>query len=116
MVTSHATVRGIDSVYVTNIFLDQINATESIEYSRFAQWKIDPAHAPTSAPDLSSSRATIDALNVQMVDELASQWGVLHSPACPAALRDATNNAAAARRLDPLYRQALDFATRSYCR
>ena len=38
--------------YVRTIFTDQIAATEGIEYTRFGQWKFDPATAPTTAPDL----------------------------------------------------------------
>jgi chorismate mutase len=115
-VTADANARGIDSAYVTDVFNDQVNATEAIEYSRFAQWKLDPAGAPASAPDLSASRSAIDALNRQMVDEIASHWDVLHSPMCLTALEGARNAATASRRLDGLYQQALTFATRSYCR
>lgn len=115
-VRNTATARGIDPVYVGTVFRDQIDATESIEYTRFAQWKLDPANRPTTAPDLSASRAQIDALNVRMVDEMAAQWNLLHSPACPIALRDAISNATAAHQLDNLYQPALAYATRSYCR
>jgi len=114
-VTADANAHGVDPAYVTTIFTDQIDATEAIEHSRFAQWKLDPGGVPTSAPDLSASRSTIDALNRQMVDQIASNWDLLHSPACAAALQDAKNAATASRRLDALYQQALAFATRSYC-
>ena len=39
------------------VFTDQIAATEGIEYTRFGQWKFDGSTAPTTAPDLSESRA-----------------------------------------------------------
>jgi chorismate mutase len=114
-VTADANARGVDPAYVTQIFTDQINATEAVEYSRFAQWKLDPGAAPTSAPDLSASRSTIDALNRQMVDQIAAQTDLLHSPACAAALQDAKNTVTVSRQLDALYQQALGSATRSYC-
>jgi chorismate mutase len=114
-VTADANAHGVDPGYVTQVFTDQINATEAVEYRRFAQWKLDPGNAPASAPDLSASRATIDALNRQMVDQIAAHWDVLHSPACAAALQEARAASAAARQLDGLYQQALAFATRSYC-
>jgi chorismate mutase len=114
-VSAAANARGIDPGYVTGIFGDQISATEAVEYSRFAQWKLDPTRAPTSAPDLSASRSAIDALNQQMVDEIATHWELLHSPGCRAALQDAMNNVVAARQLDGLYQEALAAATRSYC-
>jgi len=106
---------GVPTDYVARAFTDQINATEAVQYSRFSWWKLDPADAPASAPDLSSSRALIDGLNHRMVGEIAGQWPVLHSPDCPARLAAAKAAVAADRGLDPLYAQALDAATRSYC-
>ena len=98
------------------LFTDQIDATEGIEYARFAQWKFDPPAAPTTAPDLSDSRTAIDGFNKTMVDEIALQWNSLHGPACSGRPARATDAVATDRRLDPLYRQALSSATRSYCR
>nr|WP_235683639.1 MULTISPECIES: chorismate mutase [Mycobacteriaceae] len=114
-VATTAHTRGIDADYVRRIFTDQIHATEAVEYRRFAEWKLDPAAAPPSAPDLSASRSRIDALNTTIVDELAAQWDLLHSPACVPALRDAADTAATTYGLDPDYRDALAFATHSYC-
>ncbi len=115
-VSADAESLSVPSDYVTRVFTDQINATEAIQYSRFSWWKLDPAAAPTSAPDLSSSRALIDGLNHRMVGEIAGQWPVLHSPDCPARLDAAKAAVATDRGLDPLYVQALDAATRDYCR
>jgi len=114
-VAGEAESAGVPSEYVTEVFTDQINATEAIQYSRFSWWKFDPAAAPTSAPDLSSSRALIDELNRRMVAEIAEDWPVLRAPDCDAALSSAKAGVADDRGLDPLYRQALDAATRSYC-
>jgi len=50
-----------------------------------------------------------------MADEIALQWNSLHGPGCSADLHGATESVASARGLDPLYRQALTSATRSYC-
>ena len=106
---------GVPADYVTTAFTDQINATEAIQYSRFSWWKFHPAAAPLEAPDLSSSRALIDDLNGRMVAEMARQWTVLRSPECPARLDAATSEVERNRQFDPLYREALDVATRSYC-
>lgn len=114
-VAGEAEAAGVPADYVTTAFTDQINATEAIQYSRFSWWKFDPAAAPATAPDLSASRAAIDELNALMVTEMARQWPVLRSPECPARLDAAKSEVAAQRQLDPLYRQALDVATRSYC-
>ena len=107
--------RGVDVDYVRQIFTDQVHATEAIEYTRFAQWKLDPGSAPSIAPDLSSSRTIIDRLNAEMVEQVAMHWPVLHSPDCTGALDDARTTIAESRQLDPLYQQALSFSTHSYC-
>ena len=114
-VGADATAHGIDAQYVRTVFTDQINATEGIEYALFGQWKFDVSTAPTAAPDLADSRSAIDGYNKTMVDEIALQWNSLHAPACSGDLAAATDAVAADRRLDPLYRQALWSATRSYC-
>lgn len=105
----------IDADYVTRVFGDQINATEAIEYSRFAGWKLKPADAPSAPPDLSASRSTIDGLNHTMLAQIAAQWSLLHSPACAPELDGARSDVIGARQLDDLYRQALSLATQSYC-
>ena len=115
-VTADARTAGVDADYVRRLFTDQIDATEAVEYTRFAQWKLDPAAAPKTAPDLSASRSTIDGLNRTMVAEIASHWQALLSSQCDADRDSAVTAVADAHRLDALYRQALDFATRTYCR
>lgn len=114
-VSADARAVQLPTEYVTRQFTAQIDATEAIQYSRFSWWKLDPAAAPTSSPDLSASRGLIDGFNRRMVSEIAEQWPVLRSPACPLRLAAAKAVVADERRLDPLYRQALDTATRSYC-
>ncbi|KUI36979.1 chorismate mutase [Mycobacterium sp. IS-1496] len=114
-VATDASARGVDADRVRRIFRDQISATESIQYTRFAQWKLDPAVAPATAPDLASSRGVIDGLNRTMVDQMAAHWPLFRSPECPQRVREATDQVAATRNLDELYRRALWFATRSYC-
>jgi chorismate mutase len=110
-----ATKQGIDPQSVRTIFTDQVHATEGIEYTLFGQWKLDPAAAPTTAPDLSASRAAIDGFNRQMVSEMALHWDSLRGPACSQQRDDAVRDVIADRRLDPLYQEALTFATHSYC-
>ena len=115
-VGADATAHNIDPQYVRTVFTDQINATEGIEYARFGQWKFDLPTAPTTAVALADSRTAIDGYNKTMVDEIALQWNSLHGPTCSADLQEATDAVATDRRLEPLYRQALSSATRSYCR
>jgi chorismate mutase len=115
-VGADAGIHRIDPGYVRRAFGDQIDATEGIEYTRFGQWKFDPQSAPSIAPDLSASRAAIDGFNKIMVTEMATNWDELHAPGCAADLDAARGEVGTARSLDPLYTQALTFATRSYCR
>jgi chorismate mutase len=110
-----ATAHGIEPGYVRTVFTDQIAANEGIQYTRFGQWKFDPAAAPATAPDLAESRTQIDGLNKILVEEIALHWNSLHSQGCARDLSDATAAVIAARRLDGLHQQALSSATRSYC-
>ena len=112
---AEATAKRIDADYVARVFGDQIDATEAIEYSRFADWKLNPSDAPAAAPDLSASRSTIDGLNQTMLTQIALNWDLLHSPACAVALDAARSEVIGAGRLDGLYQRALSLATRSYC-
>ncbi|MGD1209105.1 chorismate mutase [Mycobacterium seoulense] len=112
---AQASVQQIDADYVTRLFADQISATEGIEYSRFAQWKLDPGSAPTESADLSASRSAIDDLNQLMLSQVVAHWDLLHSPACAAQLDVARRGVVRGRRLDGLYQQALALATQSYC-
>lgn len=114
-VSADAESAGVPSSYVTTIFTDQIDATEAIQYSRFSWWKLDPSAAPSSAPDLSASREQIDTLNHRMVSRIAEEWPVLQSPDCQGRLDSAKSAVKETHQFDPLYRQALDTATRSYC-
>ncbi len=114
-VSADASAHGVDPQYVQQIFGDQINATEGIEYARFGQWKFDPSSAPSTAPDLSESRTAIDGFNKTMVKEIALHQDSLRGPSCWADLADATSAVVAERHFDGLYQQALGFATHSYC-
>jgi chorismate mutase len=113
--SADATGEHIDPTYVTRVFGDQINATEAIEYSRFADWKLNPSSAPAGSPDLSSSRSTIDGLNQTMLTQIGAHWDLLHSPACAPQLDAARTAVIRAHQLESLYQHALSLATQSYC-
>lgn len=115
-VATAAAAQGADPAYVRDVFRDQIDATVSLQYSLFGDWKVDPAAAPAGAPDLASTRATIDGLNQTMVGEIAHQWQELQSPSCRAELDATVNEVSVNRGLDPRYRRALEYATHDYCR
>ena len=105
----------IDPDYVVSVFHDQINATEAIEYTRFAQWKLNPAGVPPAPPDLAASRAAIDTLNNKILSQITLNWSLLHGPSCGAELAVAKTTVTRVRDLDDLYQQALTTAIRSYC-
>ncbi len=105
----------IDPTYVTRVFGDQINATEAIEYTRFADWKLNPSNAPAGSPDLSASRSEIDGLNQTMMSQIMARWDLLHAPTCGPQLGAARAVVIRARQLGSLYQQALSLATQSYC-
>lgn len=110
-----AIARHVAPDYVARIFGDQIDATEAIEYTRFADWKLNPRQVPAAPPDLSTSRSTIDTLNQTMLSQLSANWDLLRSPACVAQLDGARAGVVQARQLDGLYQQALSLATQTYC-
>jgi chorismate mutase len=112
---AEATGQHIDPNYVTRVFGDQINATEAIEHSLFADWKLNPSSVPAGSPDLSASRTAIDALNQTMLTQIVANWDLLHSPACAPQLDAARSAVTWARQLDSLYQRALSLATGSYC-
>lgn len=105
----------VDQDFIRNAFRDQIDATDSVEHSLFAEWKIGSGSVPMTAPDLSSSRNAIDELNQAMVVDVAQQWNALHSAACPAGLATAEAAVQTQRHLDTTHQQALRYATRRYC-
>ena len=110
-----ASAQRIDLGYVTRVFTDQINATEAVEYARFADWQLNPSDVPGAPPDLSASPSTIDGLNQTMLTQLVRDWDLLHSSACAPQLDAARSDVAWSRQLDNLYQKALSSATESYC-
>ncbi len=112
---AEATAQHVEPNYVTRVFGDQIDATEAIEYSRFADWKLNPEDVPAGAPDISASRSSIDALNQTMLTQIVANWDLLHSPACAVQLDVARSGVIRARQLESIYQQALSSATQSYC-
>lgn len=114
-VTADAKANRIAPDYVSRIFTDQINATDAIEYTRFAQWKLDAASAPATPPELAASRSLIDTLNGVMVTQIALHRDVLESPDCTPLLNDAKAAVTQIRQLDSLYQQALSSASQAYC-
>jgi chorismate mutase len=114
-VADEATAQQVDAMYVRTVFQDQISANEGIQYTRFGQWKLDPAVAPAAAADLAASREAINGFNKTIVNEISLQRDTLLGPNCEAALDSAEQAVIRDRALDPMYQQALATATLTYC-
>lgn len=106
----------IDPDYVARVFRDQVDATEAIEYRRFADWKLDPGAAPPPPADLAASRAAIDVSNTKILSHIALNVSLLGSPECAGLLQQARSQVTRQRGLDNLYQRALTAATTSFCR
>jgi chorismate mutase len=110
-----AAAQNLDPDYVARVFGDQFNAMDAIEYSRFADWKLNPASVPPAPADLAASRVAIDGLNNKILSQIALNWSLLVSPGCTGRLTDASNETIRAHRFGTRYQQALSRATASFC-
>jgi chorismate mutase len=114
-VAEDATAQQVDATYVRLVFQNQIGVNEGIQYTRFGQWKLDPAVAPAAAADLAASREAINGFNKTIVNEIALQRDTLLGPNCQAALDGAEQAVIHDRALDPMYQQALATASLDFC-
>jgi chorismate mutase len=110
-----AAAQQLDPDYVVRVFGDQFNAMDAIEYSRFADWKLNPADVPAAPADLSASRAAIDGLNNKILSQIVLNGSLLGSPGCARQLKDASTETIRVHRFGDLYQQALSRATGSFC-
>ncbi|WP_156746061.1 chorismate mutase [Mycobacterium sp. 1423905.2] len=110
-----ARAQGIDPDYVARVFRDQIDAIDAIEYTRFADWKLNPATVPSAPPDLSVPRSAIDSLNTKIMSQIALNRSLLEAPDCRPQLAAAVRETIRRRLLDSLYQRALTSATGSFC-
>ncbi|WP_308799645.1 chorismate mutase [Agromyces silvae] len=97
------------------VFIDQIQATESIQYARFAEWKLSPTEAPVERPKLTDVRADIDRITEAMIAELSGNRHALTSPDCTTVRDRALRSTVQNLELSDLYERALTRATQSYC-
>jgi len=110
-----AAAQNLDPDYVVRVFGDQFDAMDAIEYSRFAEWKLNPGSVPAAPADLSASRSAIDGLNNKILSQIVLNWSLLGSPGCASQLKYAKSETVRAHRFATLYQQALSRATESFC-
>src|SRR5690349_2768990 len=63
---------GIDATFVCRVMAAQIEASKIVQRALLTRWRDDPGSAPTSRPDLSAVRSTLDAIDEGLVGALAA--------------------------------------------
>jgi chorismate mutase len=110
--------KGLDQVFVSNFFRDQIEANKVVQYSLLAAWH-RAGRAPAQKPiDLATAiRPELDKLQMQLIGELADTADIRASAACPTNIAKAVGKYLAAPGHDsgPLEAVALDRALARTC-
>jgi chorismate mutase len=63
---------GIDATFVRRVMAAQIEASKIVQRGLLARWRDEPGSAPTSRPELSGVRPTLDAIDQELVAALAA--------------------------------------------
>ena len=63
---------GIDATFVCRVMAAQIEASKIVQRGLLARWRDEPGSAPTSRPELSGVRSTLDAIDEELVAALAA--------------------------------------------
>jgi chorismate mutase len=106
--------RGLNPQESETVFQDQIEASKTAQYGLFSAWSAEPARAPTTAPDVNSTRSTLDRITGELLDALAATEDERAVPGCPEHLRHVLESGPPGQ--DGLHRLALTRATRFLCR
>ncbi|MCZ4551135.1 gamma subclass chorismate mutase AroQ [Gordonia rubripertincta] len=114
-VTLLAAERELDPAYVRMVFRDQIEASKTVQRGLFAVWSSPGGVPPAGSPDLGPVRTAINALNVEIVDQLAAQEAILSGSLCLPGLAGSTVTTIAAKQFDPLHIAGLIQAESSLC-
>jgi chorismate mutase len=81
-VAAQAQEIGADPDEIRRVFRDQIEANKLVQRALFAEWTAHPDRAPTTKPDLSVVRATINRINTDLVRSLADSTADRAAPSC----------------------------------
>lgn len=71
---------GLDATYVCRVMAAQIEASKIVQRGLLARWRDEPGSAPTSGPELSGVRPTLDAIDEELVAALAAPGSPRMSP------------------------------------
>ncbi|MFK0295940.1 chorismate mutase [Streptomyces sp. NPDC090442] len=114
-VAAQAREAGADPEATVRIFRDQIEANKLVQRGLYRRWGADPAHAPTTRPDLARVRQEINRLNGELVRAVAASPRARTAPGCGPRLALAALRVGDERRLDLLHAAGLARSLRSVC-
>jgi chorismate mutase len=107
---------GIDPNAAQAVFTDQIEANKAVQYGLYSRWSAHPDQAPTTRPDLSQVRPTLDRITDQLLAELRATQQLRAARSCTVQLTGTRDRVEHTRHLDPLHEDALARALSSICR
>lgn len=102
--------------WVRQVFQGQIEANKLVQRGLHTEWRLLPAAAPTTSPDLAAVRPVIDRVNGEILRELAAARAALSGPACAQRLAAAAAPVVTSGDVDALHAAALARASAALCR
>jgi chorismate mutase len=105
--------QGVDPALVSRVVRAQISASKVVQRGLVNHWAHDPWTAPTTAPDLSTIRPQLDAIDTELVAAIGSAQTVTRDPRCPHIV-DAERKRLAVG-LDSLHRKGIHVAWAGFC-
>ncbi|WP_458245939.1 chorismate mutase [Streptomyces sp. MAI_2237] len=115
-VAAQAQQIGADPDEMRRVFRDQIEANKLVQRALFAEWTAHPDLAPTTKPDLSVVRATINRINTDLVRSLADTTPERTAVTCRPALLAAAIEVHHVKHPDLLHTAALARSLAHVCR
>jgi len=107
---------GADPDEIRRVFRDQIEANKLVQRALFAEWTAHPEQAPTTKPDLSVVRQTINRINTDLVQSLADTTPERSARTCGPELAVAVIEVHHEKHPDLLHTAALTRSLVSVCR
>jgi chorismate mutase len=106
---------GLPESWVRQVFAGQIEANKMVQRGLLARWRLDPASAPRTSPDLTAVRPVIDRVNGQILQQLAQRRAELTGPDCAERLSAGVFGVFTSGEADALHQAALVRAAASVC-
>jgi chorismate mutase len=104
---------GVDPQLVTRVIRAQIEASKVVQRGLITRWTHHPDAAPTTAPDLTTIRPQLDAIDTDLVTAIGQVQALSTDPTC-AHLVDAERKRLTAG-LDSLHRKGIRAAWQGFC-